>query len=97
MNIELIYEKGCLWSACFLILENKIKITEISYNICLWNDNYLFVGCSDKTIKLIELNNGLIVKSLTSHDKVLTVKRIIHPKFDECLISQNLDDNLIKI
>ena len=68
------------------------------YGICLWDDNYLFVGCSDKTIKLIELNNGFIVNSLTSHEnKVITVKKINHPKYGKCLISQNLGKGKIKL
>ena len=81
------------------LLLNKIKISDKSlYCICLWNDNYLFVGCADKTIKLIELKNGLIVKSLSSHEKeVITVKKIIHPKYGECLISQNLGKSKIKL
>ena len=76
------------------IIINKGKL----YGICLWNDNYLFAGCSDKTIKLIELNNGLIVKSLTSHDdEVITVKIINHPIFGKYLISQNLRISKIKL
>ena len=33
--------------------------------ICLWNSHYLFVGCTDYTIKLVEIDNGLVIKSLT--------------------------------
>ena len=58
----------------------------------------MFVGCSDKTIKLIELNNGLIIKSLKNHDNsVITVKKIIHPKYGECLVSQNSGKSKIKL
>ena len=81
------------------MLLNRIKISDESlYGICLWNDNYLFVGCSDKTIKLIELKNKLIVKSLTSHvDRVVTVKKIVHPIYGECLVSQNWHESKIKL
>ena len=88
-----------IWNFHSGLLLNKIKISDENlYGICLWDDNYLFVGCSDKTIKLIELNNGLIVKSLTSHNnKVITLKRIIHPKYGDCLISQNFKESEIKL
>ena len=66
--------------------------------MCLWNDNYLFVGCKDETIKLIEIKKGLIIKSLTGHnDYVLTIKKIIHPEYGECLISQNCEESEIKL
>ena len=88
-----------IWNFHSGLLLNKIKISDNYLNgICLWNDNYLFVGCSDKSIKLVELKNGLLIKSSTTHtDKVITVKKIIHPKYGECLISQNLGKSEIKL
>ena len=66
--------------------------------MCLWNDNYLFVGCEDKTIKIIEIKNNLIIKSLTGHNNlILTIKKIISPKHGECLISQNWRESEIKL
>ena len=66
--------------------------------MCLWNDNYLFVGCRDKTIKLVEIKNGLTIKSLTSHNNdVLTIKKIILPDYGECLISQNFFKSELKL
>ncbi len=62
------------------------------YGICLWNNNNLFVGCEDKTIKLININNDKIIKSLSGHEgSVITIKKIIHPKYGECLISYGED------
>ena len=58
----------------------------------------LFIGCDDKTIKLIELKNGLIVKIFTGHNnEVITVKKIKHPYYGEILISQNGGESKIKI
>ena len=63
-------------------------INDWIYGICMWNKDYLFVGCCDKTIKLININNGETVKSLTGHkNSVVTIKKIIHPTYGECLIS----------
>ena len=57
--------------------------------LCLWNNNYLFVGSTDNTIKLIELKNGLIIKSLIGYNnEVCTIKKINHPTFGECIITQ---------
>ena len=80
-------------------LINKIFISQYQLNgICLWDNNYLFVGCKDKTIKMVEIKNGLIVKNLIGHNNiVLTVKKIFHPKYGECLISQNYAESEIKL
>ena len=32
-------------------------------DICMWDNEYLLVGCDDKTIKLINLNNGEIKRN----------------------------------
>jgi len=74
-------------------LINKIKIKNASfYDICLWNNEYLFVGCEDGTIKLIELKTEKLIKELKSHNrKVLTIKKIIHPLYQNCLLTQGID------
>ena len=87
-----------IWNFHSGILLDKIKIGTRLYSICLWNDNYLFVGCQDNSIKLIELNNKLIVKSFSGHNNwVLTLKKIFHPIYGECLLSQNWGLSQIKI
>ena len=87
-----------IWNFHHGELIDKIKVIDnILYGICLWNEDYLFVGCSDDTIKLIDLKNKSIVKNLIGHNNsVLTIKKIIHPKFGECIISQN-SNNEIKL
>ena len=80
-------------------LINKIEILNSRlYGICLWNNKYLFVGNNDKNIKLINLEKGTISKYLIGHNNyVLTLKKIIHPHYGECLISQNYNNGQIKI
>jgi WD40 repeat protein len=64
----------------------------------LWNNDYLFVACSDKTIKVLNLKTGLIPMCLKGHsDEVLTIKKIVHPKYGECLISQGWGNEKIKL
>ena len=89
-----------IWSFYSGILLNKIKVVEkynLSY-ICLWNNNYLFTGCSNNLIKLIDLNKGKVVNELKGHNnEVKVIKKFIHPQLGECLISQGLEDGCIKL
>ena len=79
-------------------LLNKIEINKILRGICIWNKNYLFVGCDDNTIKIIDLKSNSIIKNLEGHkDLVITIKKIIHPLYGECLISQGVLNEGIKI
>ena len=88
-----------VWDFHTAKLLKKIKIRENKlYGICLLKDHFLFVGCQDKTIKLIELNSGKIIKELKGHNKtVITIKRINHPEYGECLLSQGRLDGKIRL
>jgi WD40 repeat protein len=89
-----------IWHFHSGLLLNKIKIIDDNLNgICLLNDNYyLFVGCDDETIKVIDLKNNIIINEIKGHYKpVLTIKTFIHPKMGKCLISQGYEDDQIKI
>ena len=67
------------------------------YGICLWNDNYLFVGC-EEIIKLVDLKTGEILENYLGHNEpVITIKKINLPKYGECLISGGQLDDKIKI
>ena len=79
-----------------------IRIINISKegirDICMWDNEYLLVGCDDKTIKLINLNNGEIIKEIEGHNnKVLSLKIINHPIYGKCLLSQGADFEPIKL
>ena len=88
-----------IWNFHYGILLNKIKIINYAlFGICLWKTNYLLVGCEDKSIKLIELKNGLLIQNLAGHKKwVISIKKINHPKLGECIISKGYDNDQIKI
>ena len=80
-------KKGKDHSSIIFSIEDICK--EWLRGICLWNNEYLFVGCDDKIIKLIDLNTNIIIKELIKVNRdMLTVKKIYHYKFGECLISQ---------
>ena len=64
--------------------------------LCLWNKDYIFVGCGDNQIKLVDSNNGNILNNLKGHNGyVLTLKKINHPKYGESLLSQGCDNKII--
>ena len=75
-----------------------LYIIEINYNlfsICLWNKDYLIIGCGDKTIKLIDIKNRVIKKDIIGHNNyILTIKKVRHPKYGECLISKDMGNNI---
>ena len=72
-------------------LLSKIEISKNwLYGLCLWNNEYILVGCSDKTIKIIDLKALKIVRNIIGFNEfVLTIKNIVHPKYGQCLISQS--------
>jgi WD40 repeat protein len=88
-----------IWNFHSGLLLNKIKINNGRLiSICLWNNSYLYVGCSDKTIKLVELKNELVIKSLSGHNNnILTIKKVIHPKYGKCLLSQGWENDHIRL
>ena len=67
-------------------------------SMCLWNENYLLVSSTDNTIKLVDFKNYALIKSFSGHNnEVGTIKKIIHPTFGECLLSQGLANEQIKL
>lgn len=80
-----------------LIIRIKIGCTQgISLNN---NKNYLYIGCDDK-IKIIHLKDGKIVQCLKENEEekeIVTIKKIIHPQYGECFLSQNAEKSQIKL
>ena len=65
---------------------------------CFLNNTYLFAGYDDDSIRLINLKFGYAFKKLIGHkDFILTIRKINHPKYGECLISQGYKDDQIKL
>ena len=58
------------------------------HSICLININFLAVGCGDKSIKIVDIKKGKVIKVLFGSDDVICIKIFIHPSFGICLISQ---------
>ena len=88
-----------IWKFHNGLLLNKINTGKNELRgMCLWNNHYIFVGCTDNTIKLVEIDNGLVIKSLTGYNnEVCTIKKIRHPTFGECILSQGWENEQIKL
>ena len=88
-----------IWNFHSGILLHKINVNNTKLcGICLWDENYLFFGCSDNNIRLLDLNKLKIVNILKGHEnEIETVKKINHPKYGEVLLSQSARDLQIKM
>ena len=87
-----------IWNFHTGILLNKIDCKNGLLGICIWNYDYLFTGCKDNTIKLIDIKKEKIIKSFTGHKNfVCTIRKIVHPKYGGCIISQSWHNDEIKI
>ena len=89
-----------IWNFHSGILLKNIKVND-NYalrQICLLDDDYLYVGSDDSTIKLIDYKNGKMIEELKGHkNKVITVKKIIHPLYGKCLITQAAYQDSIRL
>ena len=94
-----LYEEGIvrIWNFHSAELLKKIDIFGI-YSICLWNNKYLFMGGVNNAIQLFELKNGEIINSFLVHEDIVkTIRKMIHPKYGECLVSQSAYQEDIKL
>ena len=88
-----------IWNFDSGILIKRIYVYKsYLYGFCFLYDNYILVGCGDKTIKIVELNSGKTVKELIGHnDDVISVKIVNLPKYGKCIISQGNGNDQIKL
>ena len=81
-------------------LMKKIQLKKKCKLFCmtLWDEEHIFIGCEDNKIKLVNIKNGVVINNLEGHYKyVLTIKKIKHPVYGECLISQGYGEDQIKL
>ena len=66
-----------------------------SIGICLWDNNYLLVGCQNSTIQLLDLIKGKRIKVFyESNGQVLCIKKFVHPIYGQCFISKSGDGRI---
>ena len=87
-----------LWNFHTGDLIKKIRICKWLTSLCLLNDDVLLVGCYDKSIKVVDIKNGVVINCLQGHtDWVLTLKTINLSNYGKCLISHGRKNDQIKI
>ena len=65
-------------------------------SFCLWNNNCLCIGCYDGTLLLLDLKvNKIIKEKKIEGNELVNIQKLIHPKFNEYLLSQPKASNLI--
>ena len=66
--------------------------------ICFWDDTYIINGAADKLLRVIDLKKRKIIKEFTGLKDILcTIQKIKHPVYGECLITQGLLNDQIKL
>ena len=78
-------------------LLSRINMNQKIYGVCLWNNNYLFVGCENHAMELFDIIKEKSVKKLLTQMQAKgekTIKKIIHPIFGECLISHSQNEQI---
>ena len=87
-----------IWNFHSAVLLKSINCKDYLNCLCLWDKEYIFVGCDKKVIKLVNLKSGEIIKELSGHNNYLMdIKKTIHPIYVECLLSQGYHDDQIKL
>jgi len=70
-----------------LLNEIEVANNEI-FNLCLWNNDYLFAACMNNPFVLVDLKNRKIIgKYGEKEDGAISLKKGINYKCGECLIS----------
>ena len=66
--------------------------------ICIWDDNSIFVGGEDNSIKLIDFKNGKLLKNFTGQNgTICTLRKIFIQELGQCLISGSNNYEQIKL
>ena len=74
-----------------------IAIASFVNGICLWDERYLISTGKDKEIKVIDLQEGKVIRKLTGHQReTLSVHKIQLAKYGDCIIS-NGKDGILKL
>ena len=70
----------------------SISINTSVNGICLWDQQYLITTGKNKEIKVVDLNEGKIVRSILGHTKdTISVQKINLSKYGDCIITHSLD------
>ena len=87
-----------LWEFRTGELRQKIQCGRILKGISIWNEEYVLASganSTDNTIKLISIKDEKVIKDFKGHTKgVCNIRKFIHPKYGEAMISLGFDGTL---
>ena len=88
-----------LWDFYSGQLLDLINMKKVEFRcICLWDKNHLLVTNYFSGIKIIDIKNKKIIKSLLKHNGIIiAIKKIYHPKYGQCILSQDNYQQRIKL
>ena len=88
-----------IWDFHSNSLLNKIKVDNSCLtSICSWDEDYILIGCKNKGIKIIKIDEGTIKNVFKTKNAIIyTIKIINHPKYGKSLITQGTFFEQIKI
>ena len=89
-----------IWNFHSGILLQRINLISFrnQYCLCLWNSKYLLVGCCNNKMLLVDYQKGVLIQTFHEHkDSILKIVKINHAKYGECLITQGMGKDQIKI
>ena len=83
-----------IWDFHLGTLLSKIKTGGNNIKcISIFNSRYIFVGCADHSIKLIDTKINMIITNLIGHKEwVTTIKKIFIPNYGICILTQGLGE-----
>ena len=83
-----------IWNFHSGSLLTRIKVNNCKlFGILLINEKNIFIGCEDGWIKSVDIENEFVKNLILFKKEVITIKKIIHPKYGQCFLSQTREKN----
>lgn len=85
-----------IWDIDTGLVKKKTSIKNCCLRgICIWNDEYVIVAASDKCVKVINYNTGIVEGQIEGHVNVVcTVTKILHPVLGESILTGGIDGKI---
>ena len=86
-----------LWNLETHQIIKSIQCQSVSLRgINLWNQKYIIAAASDKSFKILDLEKGELVGSVSGQhlNSLCSVKKVIHPLYGESLLSGSIDGTI---
>ena len=78
-------------------INNKINFDFAINSIFLFNDNYIFVSCYDKTIKIVNLKKEIVEKFCGNNKDIISLYAIGQTQNENYLITQGFEEDPLTI